>query len=276
VSRLLITGGSGYLGRHLVPLAATSHKVTYTYFHHDPLHLPFGQPLDVRDEPAVRRLILDVRPDAIIHTVGSNRTPDMDLVIRQGAHHVTQAAADAGARLIHISTDVIFDGRSPPYDETAPPAPLHLYGRAKAAAEKIVASHPDHIIIRTSLIYGLGQMDHGTAWVVNTLAAGQPVVLFTNQYRNPVWVESLCRACLELAENDYRGILNVAGTQSMSRAEFVLKMLDWWGVGQRDTLAMGLADSRRWPLDCRLDLRRASAVLRTPLLGVDAVLRSGR
>ena len=69
----------------------------------------------------------------------------------------------------------------------------------------------NHVIIRTSLIYGLQLMDRGTAWMVETLRRGRPVTLFTNQRRNPVWVETLCQACLELVTHEYRGILNVAG-----------------------------------------------------------------
>ena len=104
------------------------------------------------------------------------------------------------------------------------------------------------------------------------LAAGEPVQLFDNQIRNPVWVETVSRACLELATNDFTGIINVAGQQVMTRAEFGLKLLDYWQVQPRDTLTIGPSVSGRWPLDCRLDLRLGTAVLNTPFLGVDQVL----
>ncbi len=197
--RLLITGGSGYLGRHLVGLAAAEYPghFRYTVFSSDPLGRPEGTTLDLRDGPAVSRFVADFAPDAIIHTAGSNRTPDMTAVIVEGTRHVARAAARAGARLVHLSTDSIFDGTRAPYDETAAPAPLNDYGRAKAAAEAIVVEYPDAVIVRTSLIYGLDEMDNGTAWMAEALRAGRQVTLFTNQRRNPVWVESLCRACLE-------------------------------------------------------------------------------
>jgi dTDP-4-dehydrorhamnose reductase len=272
MKRLLITGGSSYLGQSLVPLALTRYELCYTFFSHDSLALPQGQPLDVCDGEAVRRLVTLWRPDVIIHLAGSNRSPAMEEVIRQGAEHVTAAAAEWDARLIHLSTDVLFDGRRPPYRESDPPSPMHAYGRAKAEAETIVARHDNHVIVRTSLIYSPVRQDHSTGWVADALAAGKSVTLFTDQQRNPVWDETLSLACLELAEINYRGILNVAGRQVLSRAQFGLRLMDWWGIGQRDRLVLGPSTEGIWPLDCRLDLSLARALLKTPLLGVDEVL----
>jgi dTDP-4-dehydrorhamnose reductase len=135
-----------------------------------------------------------------------------------------------------------------------------------------VSQQTNHVIIRTSLIYGLRKMDRGTAWIAQALRAQKPVTLFTDQRRNPVWVTTLCLACLELVNLPFRGILNVAGRQEMSRAEFGLRMLDWWQIEERDTLLLGRSDADRWPVDCTLDLSLAQTVLKTPLWGVDEVL----
>lgn len=276
MSRILITGGSSYLGQHLVPLAAAAHTVHYTYHQNQPDLPAPGSPLDVREETAVRTLVSSFQPDIIIHLAGSNRGHDMASVIRLGASSIVWEARQVGARLIHLSTDSIFAGDAAPYDETAVPTPVNAYGRAKADAEAIVRQHPNSVIVRTSLIYGLHTMDHGTCWMANALAQDQPVTLFSNQLRNPVWVDSLCQALLELAQNGYTGVLNVAGRQALSRADFALKMLDYWQIQPRNTLTVAPSDGR-WPLNCELDLRRATAVLHTPLPGVDEVLaRNGR
>ena len=282
--RLLITGGSGYLGRHLARrLAGGAGVFRYTYFSADPLGLSEGAALDLRDGAAVVRFVTDFAPDAIIHTAGSNRTPDMTAVIVEGTRHIVAAAEAVGARLVHLSTDSIFDGTAAPYDETAVGAPLNEYGRAKAAAEALAAAHPDAVIVRTSLIYGLEEMDNGTAWMAAALREGRPVTLFTNQRRNPVWVETLGAACLALAARSaspasaWRGVLNVAGRQVMTRAAFGLRMLDWWGIEERATLSLGSDESGRWPLDCTMDVGRAEGLLPVPLWGVDEVLaRAGR
>ncbi len=276
--RLLITGGSGFLGRHLVRRVAAGWPGAwrYTTFSADPPGLPQGTPLDVRDAAAVDRLIDEFAPDAILHTAGSNTTPDMTAVIIEGTRHVAAAAARVGARLVHLSTDTIFGGDRAPYDERAAPAPMHDYGRAKVAAEALALAHPDAVAVRTSLIYGLEEMDNGTAWLAVALRAGRPVTLFTNQRRNPVWVETLVSACLELLDLPYRGVLNVAGRQTLSRAEFGLRLLDWWGIAERDTLTLASDSSGRWPVDCALDVSLAARLLRVPLSGVDQVLEAER
>jgi dTDP-4-dehydrorhamnose reductase len=272
--RLLITGGSGYLGRHIVRRLAAEWpgEWRYTTFSADPLALPQGTRLDLRDGAAVAHFVADFAPDAVIHTAGSNTTPDMAAVIIDGTRHVVEAAARVGARLVHLSTDSIFGGDKAPYDETAAPAPISDYGRVKATAEALALAHPNAVAVRTSLIYGLDEMDNGTAWMAAALRAGQPVTLFTNQRRNPVWVETLVAACLELLDQPTAGVLNVAGHQTLTRAEFGLRLLDYWGVAERATLTLAEDISGRWPVDCALDVSLAARLLQTPLRGVDEVL----
>lgn len=268
--RVFITGGSSYLGQHLVPLVPAGQTVTHTFFSND--LLGGGIQLDIRDKVSVERVLGGFRPDVIIHLAGSNRPAgSMDSVIRQGTQNIVEQAQRLNVRLVHLSTDVVFNGRQPPYKEDDKLIPVNNYGRAKVFAESLVREHPNHVIIRTSLIYSLRLMDRGTEWMTKALQDKQPVTLFTNQYRNPAWADSLSRACLELASHDFRGALHVAGAQRLSRANFALKMLDWWGVTERETLQFGLGDPDRWPVDCTLDIGQATSLLKTPLLGVDNV-----
>ena len=106
--RLLVTGGrTGYLGRHVVAAAATGYEVVAVG----------SADADVRDVAAVDSLVERHRPDAVIHTayVQSDRAVTAD-----GAAHVARAAARHGARMVLVSSDVVFGGSDRPYDETAP------------------------------------------------------------------------------------------------------------------------------------------------------------
>jgi dTDP-4-dehydrorhamnose reductase len=270
--RILITGGNSFLGQHLLPHAQKHYHICYTYFSQDQPGLAgIGRQLDLRDGRAVEQLTAEWQPETIIHLAGSDRSADMTAVICQGAENIVQAAQSVGARLIHLSSDVIFDGTHGPHLETERPSPIHAYGEAKGTAEAIIAAYANHVIIRTSLIYSLKVMDYATNWLVSSLQAGKRVTLFEDQFRNPVWAETLALACLELVELDYRGTLNVAGEQVLTRAEFGLKMLNWWGIRERATVSFGPSPAT-WPKDCRLDVSLAKRLLTTTLLGLDAVI----
>ena len=279
---LLITGGSGYLGRHLTPKAAETFNV-YTTYHTHAKEVKAGQPvpLNLANRDEVLRVAAQIKPDAIIHAAAINPGKGTDQLMMQinarGSRYVAQAAANVGARLIHVSSDVIHDGNNAPYADDAPPNPLNGYGRSKAAAETAIAEvYPQAAIVRTSLIYGLNIMDRGTEGFANRLNSGEPLLLFTDVIRQPVWVDSLVTALLKLVEIDFGGTLNVGGNQALTRAEFGRKMLAWWHVDTRGLLGTGKAAdiSDTIPLDLRLLTGQAKHLLQINFPGVDEVLAS--
>jgi dTDP-4-dehydrorhamnose reductase len=142
------------------------------------------------------------------------------------------------------------------------------------AEEAVLASSAEAVIVRTSLIYGWRpRADRNARQVMDALAAGQPVRLFTDEVRCPVWVESLAAALIELANLSCTGVLHVAGAQALSRYEFGVRLLRFHGMDPAPVLpALSHDSGLTRPLDCTLDCSRARALLRTPLPGVDEVL----
>jgi dTDP-4-dehydrorhamnose reductase len=281
--RMLVTGGSGYLGDWVVQLACADWSVTATYLSHavEKSGADWRQ-LDVRDEAAVMALVNEVRPQVIVHTASLNpgRGDDFEAVNAVGSRSVACAAAGIDARLIHISTDVIFDGQRGSYVEDDSPSPITAYGRSKALAEEQVrASGAEAVIVRTSLIYGWRPtVARAVQWMIDDLQAGKSVRLWTDEMRCPIWVESLAAAVVELAELSYAGPLHVAGAQPLSRYEFGVRMLRFHGVDSSSVIPVPSPKDKLRPLDCTLDCSRARALLRTrtrgvrPLPGVDEVL----
>ena len=277
-AKMLITGGSGYLGDWVVRLARADWDVTATYLTHPPDESGAEwRRLDLRDEASVMALADEVRPSAIIHTAACNPGygDDFEATNATGTRHIARAAAACGARLVHLSSDVIFDGERGNYVEEDPPAPRTPYGRSKALAESEVrAPGAEAVIVRTSLIYGWRpDVGRQTQWMVDNLNAGLPVRLFTDELRCPIWVESLAAAVIELAAMSYTGMLNVAGAQPLSRYEFGLRLLRFHDMDPGPiipALSREIAPNR--PRDCTLDCTRARSLLRTPLPGVDDVL----
>jgi dTDP-4-dehydrorhamnose reductase len=275
--RMLVTGGSGYLGGWVARLARDGWDVTATYLAH-----AVGEPdvdwrhLDVWDEAAVVTLVDEVRPQVVIHTAALNpgQGRDFDAVNAAGARHVARASASVGARLIHLSSDVLFDGRKGHYVEEDPPSPITPYGRSKARGEEAVRdSGAEAVIVRTSLVYGWRpSVARAAQWMIDDLRAGKPVCLFTDEVRCPIWVESLAAAVVELAGMSYTGILHVAGAQALSRYEFGVRLLRFHGVDPSPVIPVPSPKDIPRPLNCTLDCSRARALLRTPLPGVDEVL----
>lgn len=243
---LHVTGATGYLGSELVRLRPDAS----------------AERVEIRDADAVRALFERVRPEVVIHTAYRQ---DDDAVNTEGSKNVARAAAGVGARLVHLSTDVVFDGRKgAPYVEEDPLSPVTGYGRSKAEAEASVAAvHPDALLVRTSLLYGGAQPSK------HELAARDPALtFFTSEIRSPVQVTDLAHALLELAALDVSGPLHVAGADDVSRAEFSELIT---GAPVRSAPA-----SETRPLDCRLDSGRAQAMIRTRLRGVREVLNVRR
>jgi len=284
---ICVTGGSGYLGGWIVRLARPDWSVVATYLTHpvdNEASAVDWRRLDVRDKKAVGALVEELHPEVIVHTAAANPGTDRDMVETNatGTRHVARAAAACNARLIHISTDVLFDGETRPgrqgqgnYVEEDPPTPITAYGRSKALAEQAVrASGAEAVIVRTSLIYGWRpRIGRHTGWIVEGLRAGRPVRLFTDETRCPIWVESLAAALTELAGLRYTGVLHVAGAQALSRYEFGVRLMRFHGVDPSPIIPTLAAESgMRRPLDCTLDCSRARSLLRTPLPGVEETL----
>lgn len=260
-------GGSGFLGRALTRQALLAgHRVTATFHAGDPAAAGADwRALDIRRRDDVIALAGDVRPDAVINA--AYRQSDWETTADGGAH-VALAAAAAGARLVHVSSDAVFSGAAPAYDEMCRPDPVSPYGAAKAAAETAVKGiAPGAVIARTSLIVGDGDSQHER--FVHALASGATSgVLFTDNVRCPVHVTDLALALLELAAAAHSGVCHVAGADAVSRHE--LGVL----IARRDGLDEAALPADRcaatgWPgpLDVRLDSTRTQARLATRLRG---------
>jgi dTDP-4-dehydrorhamnose reductase len=242
---LLVTGATGYLGRELMRSADATGVSSAD--------------ADIRDPDAVEALFARLRPTAVINTAYRQ---DDRAVTFDGAVNVARAAG--AARLVHVSTDVVFDGeKGAPYVEEDEPTPLTEYGRAKADAEgAVLAAHPEAVVVRTSLLYG--GPEPGPQ---ERLAADPDATFSTDEFRYPIQVGDLARALLELVATDRSGVLHVAGADRLSRAEFA-GLLAGAPVRTASIAESGLVR----PRDCALAIDRAQGLLQTRLRGARDVL----
>ena len=260
--RLVVTGASGYLGSHM---ARRAEGLGW-----DVAAVGFSRPglpsVDVRDAAAVARLVRGA--DAVVHTAYVQDGPDAWSVTVEGAEIV--ARATRAARLIHLSTDVVFGGeREGSYSEGDEPAPVTDYGRAKAEAEgRVARAHPEALVVRTSLIYGGPGAESSKH---ERLPSG--ATFYTDELRCPIQVNDLAGALLELVDADVSGPLHVTGPDVLSRYELARLFAASQG-SDPDEIRGAPAPAGR-PRNCTLDSSRARALLQTELRGARTVLKSG-
>lgn len=277
---IVVTGASGYLAHRLVPKLAALRPVIGIARTAQGVHPAARQlALDLSESQAVETLAA-LKPTAIIHAAAGNPGVNTDAMVGsnyRASLHVAQAARRCECRAIMVSTDVVHGGDSAPYTDAADPTPVNDYGRTKARGEAaFLKVNPDNTIVRTSLIYGLDQMDRGTSGFQARLQSGATLSLFEDVWRQPVWIESLVDALIDLAlrSRPINGFINVAGMQVLSRAEFGMALLDYWGIDPADKLNLiSGAGMAGLPLDLRLDCRKALS-LGYLLPGVSAVLEA--
>lgn len=226
--------------------------------------------LDIRSRTDVLDLLLSVRPRVVVNAAA---TMSDWSVTADGAAYVALAAKRVGARLLHMSTDVVHGGRPEPYTEMDLPSPIGAYGAAKAAAETAIAAiDPFATMVRTSLIVG---PDSKHARMALEMITGKRAgVLFTDEIRCPIDVADLAAAVLELADSDHVGLLNVAGPEAISRADYGRLLARRSGLDPADVPTGALAEAGLGPraAEVRLDISKAQSLLKTELRPVSETL----
>ena len=254
--KVVVTGAAGFLGSELCRQAVErGDEVLALQFSRRP---PHGRALelDVRDGAAVDRVFMRHGPDVVVHTAYVQAGEAMHATIVRGSHNVALAAARCDARLIHLSTDLVFDGDAgAPYSELDEPRPVLAYGGAKLEAEGLVLrAHPTATIVRTSLLYGKPDGPQ------ERLAQRGDVTFYADEIRCPTRVDELAAALLELADRDAAGPLHLAAPEAVSRLELAR------ALGAREPKAAPAPPGR--PRNVALDSTRAARLLATRLRGL--------
>jgi len=229
--RILITGGSGFLGSILGKILSTKYEVYAAYLNSQPPR--FGVPLqfDIRDAEQVSRAFAAARPDCVIQAAALTK-PDYcethpqetSAVNVTGTRHIVHACNTRGAKLIHVSTDLVFDGKKGNYSEDDLPEGINEYSSSKIAAEHVVlAECPRAVILRLSVLYGPRDAVH-PGFLDDMLAhwqKGEAMGFFTDQYRNPTFAPQVADAVERIVvEPRVAGLFHLGGAERLSRYEF--------------------------------------------------------
>jgi dTDP-4-dehydrorhamnose reductase len=225
---LLIFGGTGMLGHSLVTAArARGHAV---------LALSREQ-ADIEDAERLRYWAETFRPEAVINCAAYTKVDLAEGDGREkafavnglGVRNVVAAASALGARLLHVSTDYVFDGTArEPYREDAPVHPLSVYGQSKLAGEHEALAHDNALVVRTSWLFGPGGPNF-VATMVRLIEEGKlPLRVVHDQEGCPTYTPYLAEALLDLAPLGLSGVVHYRNRERVSWCDFAEAIARLW------------------------------------------------
>lgn len=277
MKKLMIIGGSGLLGGHLAQFAKGEYEVVATYYTHTTIEIPGLRVLrmNITDSQKTNDIIGREKPNYIVLSAAQKNVDfceahqeEVSRINAEGAKNVAVASDKVQAKLIYISTDLVFDGTLGVYDESDKTNPVNHYGRTKLEGELEVANNSsDYAISRVSVLYDWNIFDYSfnfVEWVYQNLKAGKPLSLFSDQFRCATYIKNVCSALLKICENDENGTFHVAGKNCVSRHEIGLKVAEVFGFKSEIISEMNSSESEwvaRRPKQCCLDVSKMEDVL---------------
>jgi dTDP-4-dehydrorhamnose reductase len=210
------------------------------YFPERSLPVPLSFPIltaDVSDRKQMQSVFEWAKPDVVIHTaaVGSvdfaekNREETRNVNVG-GTEVVAELCQIFKSRLIYVSSNAVFDGRTPLYSEAAPVSPINYYGQLKVEAENVVRkTMTPWAIVRPILMYGWpypGERDNPVVWWVRTLENGKPINVVDNVFTKPLPAWSCADVIWEVIRQNRTGIYHLAGKDHLSLYQFALQVAE--------------------------------------------------
>lgn len=236
MKRIIITGVNGLLGQKCL----TEFKSGFQIIGVDIQDKPFSDDkfsyfkVDITNREATKDIILNEQPDYIINTAAYTNVNKAEFekelcwkVNVEGVQNLAYSAQKTKSKIIHISTDYVFDGKNGPYKETDSPSPLGYYGKSKLAGENVlIQSDIDYAILRTMVLYGAGIniRPNFVTWLINNLKNKKKVTIVTDQYGNPTLANDLARMIKKVIEKKKWDIFHASGSELLDRYSFAMKI----------------------------------------------------
>lgn len=262
--RIIVLGGSGFIGSHILERVITQHHAFGTFFSNP--HIPVAgcgfERMDIRDFDSVLKVLAKTKPDMVVQVSGTQNieycaaNPQEALQIHaEGTRNVVRACQEVGIRrLVYISTDCVFDGENDFFSEDALTHPFNVYGHVKLAGENAVLdSGLDPLVIRASILFGWrkpGQASNFALRVWSALTEGYTIPAATNLFNTPLEITPATDVITRLSLGQYQGIYHVAGRSRISRYEFAIAVAEIFGLNTSLVLPVSDITKLRQPNSC--------------------------
>jgi len=284
MKKLLITGSNGFVAgsvikqaknRDLIGIGRSERQVEGATLQYERL--------DLLDSQKLQRLIEKLKPDAVIHCAAvanidfcENNADVVEKVNVGVTQTIASACQSIGAKLVFCSTDTVFDGRKGNYTEDDLPHPLNVYAKTKAKAEQVVLhSSSLNVVARLALVTGMPVLGRGNTFLpemIEKLANNISIQSPQNETRTPIDVVTVGKALLELAENEFSGIIHLAGNTKINRYEMIKQIAVLLGFSTQLIIpsnSNAIAGRAPRPDDASMINTKAKQVLNTPMLSLE-------
>lgn len=249
---LLITGGGGFVGRSLAKFFAPRWAVVTTHLTSTPDAASAAPSfeMDVTDAASVFSVFERARPSVVIHAAGNKNVrfcedhpEEAHRVNAEGTRGVARACREFGARLLYLSTDLVFGGTRGNYREDELPRPALVYGESKLEGERYaLEACGETAVCRSGGIYGPGSPL--LSWLAAELEAGRSVECFEDVFNTPTYVENLAEMLEAIMKGRLTGVFHTAGRERVSRHEFFRAYTETFGLDSK-LLAPASAEGSR-------------------------------
>ena len=202
---------------------------------------------------------------------------------RKEAFHINATATEVlaesveriGGRFVYVSSDMVLDGAKGHYSEEDEARPINYYGHTKLAGERFVADLCSRFVVaRSALIYGTPlestSSNSFSKRILEKAKVGEEIPLFTDQYRSPILVQDLAAALIELADNDFNGMIHLGGKDRVDRYTFGLRLAEVKGFNSSLLKPYSMLDvslPAKRPQDVSFNTEKAESLLKTCLHG---------
>jgi len=292
IGTVLITGANGLLGQKLCQHFSTSYKVIATDLHPQNLvslpNLSYER-LDLTEKKTLEFHVRFYNPGIIINAAAYTDVDGCEINKDQawavnvgGVKNLVKVCQKHKIKLVHLSTDYIFDGEKGPYSEDDSADPVNFYGETKLESENVIRqSGIDFLIVRTNVLYGFGKKvkKNFLLWLLEKLSAGEKIKIGTDQFNNPTLADNLSACILEMVEKNISGIFHLGGAEYLSRYDFALKVAEVFGFKEPEITPIktdSLKQKAKRPSRGGLKIQKAQGILKTKLVNVNEGLKRAK
>ena len=232
--KILITGAFGQLGNSLKNFLSINDEVFRTG-----LNIPTGGKglqLNIVDKIMLKNIISSISPDVIINLAALTNVDfcesNPEIAKEVNTNGVQNLVDVFSGKIIHLSTDYVFDGLKGPYKEEDQINPISVYGKTKYDAEKIVLDKNNNLVLRANVLYNMFGNNNASFlnWVVNNLKNKNSIQVVNDQFNNPTWTESIAEILVNCLNKNMSGLYHWGDQDYLSRYDFAIKIAESYNL----------------------------------------------